>query len=76
MLVDPLVLDIHAAVVEITRVVLSWLEGAEQLLASTGLELPTSKKGACPMGHPNSFLPTGVPEVGGCSPVHCIICKL
>ncbi|POI34900.1 hypothetical protein CIB84_001349 [Bambusicola thoracicus] len=45
MLVDPLVLDIHAAVVEITRVVLSWLEGAEQLLASTGLELPTSKKG-------------------------------
>ncbi|XP_040507322.1 forkhead-associated domain-containing protein 1 isoform X2 [Gallus gallus] len=45
MLVDPLVLDIHAAVVEITRVVLSWLEEAEQLLASTGLELPTSKKG-------------------------------
>ncbi|XP_072210475.1 forkhead-associated domain-containing protein 1 isoform X1 [Excalfactoria chinensis] len=45
MLVDPLVLDIHAAVVEITRVVLSWLEGAEQLLANTGMELPTSKKG-------------------------------
>ncbi|XP_031469296.1 forkhead-associated domain-containing protein 1 [Phasianus colchicus] len=44
-LVDPLVLDIHAAVVEITHVVLSWLEEAEQLLASMGLELPTSKKG-------------------------------
>ncbi|XP_065594220.1 forkhead-associated domain-containing protein 1 [Cyrtonyx montezumae] len=44
-LVDPSVLDIHAAVVEITHVALSWLEGAEQLLASTGLELPTSKKG-------------------------------
>uniref|UniRef100_A0A803Y107 Uncharacterized protein n=1 Tax=Meleagris gallopavo TaxID=9103 RepID=A0A803Y107_MELGA len=46
MLVDPLVLDIHAAVVEITHVVLSWLEEAEQLLTNTGLELPTSKKGA------------------------------
>ncbi|XP_015737942.1 forkhead-associated domain-containing protein 1 isoform X8 [Coturnix japonica] len=45
MLVDPLLLDIRAAVVEITHVVLSWLEGAEQLLASTGLELPTSKQG-------------------------------
>ncbi|XP_031412550.1 forkhead-associated domain-containing protein 1 isoform X2 [Meleagris gallopavo] len=45
MLVDPLVLDIHAAVVEITHVVLSWLEEAEQLLTNTGLELPTSKKG-------------------------------
>ncbi|XP_042739057.1 forkhead-associated domain-containing protein 1 isoform X1 [Lagopus leucura] len=44
-LVDPLVLDIHAAVVEITHVVLSWLQEAELLLANTGLELPTSKKG-------------------------------
>ncbi|XP_021272951.1 forkhead-associated domain-containing protein 1 isoform X2 [Numida meleagris] len=44
-LVDPLVLDIHAALVEITHVALSWLEGAEQLLASAGLELPTSNKG-------------------------------
>ncbi|KAM9176164.1 LOW QUALITY PROTEIN: forkhead-associated domain-containing protein 1 [Mergus octosetaceus] len=44
-LVDPLVLDVQAAVVEITRVALSWLEGAEQLLASAGLDLPTSGKG-------------------------------
>lgn len=73
---DPLVLDIHAAVVEITHMVLSWLQEAEVLLANTGLELPTSKKGACPMGHPNSLLPIGVPEVGGCSCVHCIVCKL
>ncbi|OXB77300.1 UNVERIFIED_CONTAM: hypothetical protein H355_002292 [Colinus virginianus] len=44
-LVDPSVLDVHAAVVEITHVALSWLEGAEQLLASTGLELPNSNTG-------------------------------
>lgn len=47
---DPLVSDVQAAVVEIARVALSWLEGAEQLLASAGLDLPTSGKGACPMG--------------------------
>lgn len=46
---DPLVSDVQAAVVEITRVALSWLEGAEQLLESAGLDLPTSGKGACPM---------------------------
>ncbi|XP_068514360.1 forkhead-associated domain-containing protein 1 isoform X2 [Anas acuta] len=45
MLVDPLVSDVQAAVVEIARVALSWLEGAEQLLASAGLDLPTSGKG-------------------------------
>ncbi|OXB64374.1 hypothetical protein ASZ78_009957 [Callipepla squamata] len=44
-LVDPSVLDIHAAVVEISHVALSWLEGAEQLLANTGLELPNSNTG-------------------------------
>nr|XP_047923259.1 forkhead-associated domain-containing protein 1 [Anser cygnoides] len=44
-LVDPLVSDVQAAVVEITHVALSWLEGAEQLLASAGLDLPTSGKG-------------------------------
>uniref|UniRef100_A0A8B9SVQ0 Forkhead associated phosphopeptide binding domain 1 n=1 Tax=Anas platyrhynchos TaxID=8839 RepID=A0A8B9SVQ0_ANAPL len=44
-LVDPLVSDVQAAVVEIARVALSWLEGAEQLLASAGLDLPTSGKG-------------------------------
>ncbi|XP_032057564.1 forkhead-associated domain-containing protein 1 [Aythya fuligula] len=47
-LVDPLVSDVQAAVVEIARVALSWLEGGEQLLASAGLDLPTSGKGACP----------------------------
>uniref|UniRef100_U3IP35 Forkhead associated phosphopeptide binding domain 1 n=1 Tax=Anas platyrhynchos platyrhynchos TaxID=8840 RepID=U3IP35_ANAPP len=44
-LVDPLVSDVQAAVVEIARVALLWLEGAEQLLASAGLDLPTSGKG-------------------------------
>ncbi|XP_035200711.1 forkhead-associated domain-containing protein 1 isoform X3 [Oxyura jamaicensis] len=45
MLVDPLVSDVQAAVVKITHVALSWLEGAEQLLASAGLDLLTSGKG-------------------------------
>ncbi|EOB04747.1 Forkhead-associated domain-containing protein 1, partial [Anas platyrhynchos] len=56
-LVDPLVSDVQAAVVEIARVALLWLEGAEQLLASAGLDLPTSGKGPI----------RGNPGVTGCS---------
>lgn len=62
---DPLVLDIHAAVVEITHVVLSWLEEAEQLLTNTGLELPTSKKGACSRGIPTLCSPLGSQRLVG-----------
>lgn len=31
---------------------LAWLEGAEQLLDSAGMDLHTSGKGLCPDGHP------------------------
>ncbi|XP_009577439.1 PREDICTED: forkhead-associated domain-containing protein 1, partial [Fulmarus glacialis] len=42
---DPSVSAIAAAVVEMARVPLSWLEGVEQLLASVGMDLRTSGKG-------------------------------
>ncbi|XP_075028729.1 forkhead-associated domain-containing protein 1 [Calonectris borealis] len=42
---DPSISAIAAAVVEMARVPLSWLEGAEQLLASVGMDLRTSGKG-------------------------------
>ncbi|KAM7030781.1 forkhead-associated domain-containing protein 1 isoform 2-T2 [Acridotheres tristis] len=42
---DPSLSAIRTAVVDMARGVLSWLEGAEQLLASTGMDLHTSGKG-------------------------------
>ncbi|XP_014737137.1 PREDICTED: forkhead-associated domain-containing protein 1, partial [Sturnus vulgaris] len=42
---DPSLSAIRTAVVDMAHGVLSWLEGAEQLLASTGMDLHTSGKG-------------------------------
>ncbi|XP_064326626.1 forkhead-associated domain-containing protein 1 [Phalacrocorax carbo] len=42
---DPSISAIGAAVVEMARVPLSWLEGTERLLASTGMDVGTSGKG-------------------------------
>lgn len=49
---DPSISDIRAAVVEMARVPLSWLEGTEQLLASAGMDPHASGKGPCPTGCP------------------------
>ncbi|KAM6037661.1 forkhead-associated domain-containing protein 1-like [Chlamydotis macqueenii] len=54
---DPSISAIGAAVVEMARVLLSWLEGAERLLASAGMDQTTSGKGLCPAGCPG-LLPT------------------
>ncbi|KAM9256283.1 forkhead-associated domain-containing protein 1 [Cariama cristata] len=43
---DPCVSAVGAAVVEMARVPLSWLEGAERLLASVGMDLRASGKAA------------------------------
>uniref|UniRef100_A0A8C5JK15 FHAD1 protein n=1 Tax=Junco hyemalis TaxID=40217 RepID=A0A8C5JK15_JUNHY len=45
---DPSVSAIRTAVVDMARGPLSWLEGAEQLLDSVGMDLHTSGKGLCP----------------------------
>uniref|UniRef100_A0A8C3N8S4 Uncharacterized protein n=1 Tax=Geospiza parvula TaxID=87175 RepID=A0A8C3N8S4_GEOPR len=45
---DPSVSAIRTAVVDMARGPLSWLEGAEQLLDSAGMDLHTSGKGLCP----------------------------
>ncbi|OWK54610.1 Forkhead-associated domain-containing protein 1 [Lonchura striata] len=49
---DPSVSAIRTAVVDMAHGPLSWLEGAEQLLDSAGMDLHTSSKGLCPAGHP------------------------
>uniref|UniRef100_A0A8C3QS35 Uncharacterized protein n=1 Tax=Cyanoderma ruficeps TaxID=181631 RepID=A0A8C3QS35_9PASS len=49
---DPSVSAIRTAVVDMARGPLAWLEGAEQLLDSAGMDLRTSGKGLCPHGHP------------------------
>uniref|UniRef100_A0A8C8B563 Uncharacterized protein n=1 Tax=Otus sunia TaxID=257818 RepID=A0A8C8B563_9STRI len=49
---DPSVSAIGMVVVEMVHVPLSWLEGAEQLLASVGMEMHSSSKGLCPAGCP------------------------
>uniref|UniRef100_A0A8C0IC92 Uncharacterized protein n=1 Tax=Bubo bubo TaxID=30461 RepID=A0A8C0IC92_BUBBB len=49
---DPSVSAIGMVVVEMVHVPLSWLEGAEQLLASVGMEMHSSSKGLCPTGGP------------------------
>lgn len=52
MSLDPSISVIGAAVVEMARVPLSWLEGAERLLANVGMDMRTSGKGPCPAGCP------------------------